>query len=791
MKRLSTRALGTIAVAVLSSCGGGADVAMHTALTGSQSADDTPDLVSRAASTDTRRMRENRDEQWKPGHALPERASAPTASAEVVAAEDRRARVLAAQPPRAIGTTVPVAPVLTTIPADAGTRGAWSGVYDWPLIPIHLAMLPDGRLMSYGTDENGRQTGKTIYDVFDPALGLINGHMTLPKATLADLFCSATIFLSSTDQMLTVGGDNWSTSLQSTLNTGNNSSNLFTPGTNTLAAARNMNRARWYATTTTLLNGETFIMGGLGGEDRPEIRGTDGTFRLMSGANTSRLDYYYPRNFLAPDGRIFGYDSYANYYYISTGGTGLVTIVNQWDSSYFGDDSTAAMFKPGRILQFGGNSNKAAVIDLRTVPPTFTPTGSLSSHRSLVNATVLPNGTVLATGGSDVYNTLTGVNNAAEIWDPSTGVWTVGAAGALARLYHSVGMLMPDGTVLVGGGGAWGPLNNTNVEFYYPPYLFNADGTMATRPTITSAPTVTNIGDTFSIALGDTSQITKVTMIKTGAVTHSFNMEQRFQELTFTRAGNVLSVQSPKNAVDAPPGYYLLFVLNAAGVPSQARIVKMNVQAVTVTVPAAPTGLSGYTCGAGCWTTDTGIHLNWTQSATPGITQNVIWRSSTGMAGTYTVLATILANTTYTDKAVTAGATYDYKITAVGAGGTGPAGNVTEITSNVTLGGTTAPAAPTGLSGYTCGAGCWTTDIGIHLNWTQSASPGITQNVVWRGTAGDAGPFAVLTTIPAGTTYTDKAVVSGVLYDYKITAVSAGGTSVVSNVTGVTSNVTP
>ena len=99
----------------------------------------------------------------------------------------------------------------------------------------------------------------------------------------------------------------------------------------------------------------------------------------------------------------------------------------------------------------------------------MTSTGSLSSRRKWVNATVLADGKVLATGGSSVGNELTSANNSAEIWDPQTGAWTVGASGDRARLYHSTAVLMPDASVLVAGGGALGPQNNTNLEVYYPP----------------------------------------------------------------------------------------------------------------------------------------------------------------------------------------------------------------------------------------------------------------------------------------------------------------------------------
>ena len=187
---------------------------------------------------------------------------------------------------------------------------------------------------------------------------------------------------------------------------------------------------------------------------------------------------------------------------------------------------------------------------------------------------------------------LVNVNNSAEIWNPATGAWTIGASGTRARLYHSVALLLPDGSVLVGGGGAApdAPVNNLHSEIYYPPYLYDAPGHFASRPSISSAPDTLTAGQTFTVG-ADTADIQRVTLVKTGAVTHSFNMDQRFVELAFTGSGGVLSVHAPSRATDTPPGYYLLFVINGAGTPSNGRIVRVRVgeaHTVAPTTPAEP-----------------------------------------------------------------------------------------------------------------------------------------------------------------------------------------------------------
>ncbi len=466
-----------------------------------------------------------------------------------------------------------VALIFAPVASADNVDGAFSSVYDWPLIAVHAALTPDGRVLTYGTTGTGTQTGYFIYDVWDPAAGLGGGHMTLQNMTLTDLFCSTQIILPQSGDILISGGDNWTGS--NTTNTGNNNSNLFDYGDNTLARSVNMHRSRWYASSTALVNGEIYIQGGAGGTDRPEVRQTNGSFRLLSNVPTGTYHYFFPRNFLAPDGRVFGYDSSGKMYFVATGGTGSGAAAGQFSSANAGITSSAAMFRPGKILQIGGNSNGAIVIDINGPEPTITPTQSRSTRRQWVSATILADGRVVATGGSVVENTLSGVNNHAEIWDPATGQWQLGAEAGPARLYHSSALLLPDATVLVAGGGAPGPLANTNAEIYLPPYLFDGNGDLAIRPQIVTAPDTVNVGDALAVQVDQV--ISRVTLVKTGSTTHSVNMDQRFLELPFSASGNMLQVYLPVRASDTPPGFYLLFVIDAAGVPSPGRMLRINI----------------------------------------------------------------------------------------------------------------------------------------------------------------------------------------------------------------------
>jgi hypothetical protein len=318
---------------------------------------------------------------------------------------------------------------------------------------------------------------------------------------------------------------------------------------------------------------------------------------LLVDAPTGQYSFYYPRNYIAPDGRLFGYDTDGRMYFVTTNGTGSISAAGQLDAVVTGTPSTSVMYRPGKILQISSKSNRAVTIDIDGDMPVVEPTSSLSSRRAWANSTVLPDGRVLVTGGSGQPDQLIDVNNSAEIWDPDTGNWSVGPSGKRPRLYHSFALLLPDASVLVGGGGASAnpPINNFHAEIYYPPYLYDSSGALALRPVIETAPQAIEQSQSFTIA-ANPSGIDRVTLVRAGAATHGVNLEQRFVELAFSMIGGSIAVEMPARAAETPPGYYLLFVLNSAGVPSRAKIVRVNIRTTTPPPPVStPNGGGGAT----------------------------------------------------------------------------------------------------------------------------------------------------------------------------------------------------
>jgi hypothetical protein len=148
------------------------------------------------------------------------------------------------------------------------------------------------------------------------------------------------------------------------------------------------------------------------------------------------------------------------------------------------------------------------------------------------------------------------------------------AAGAVPRLYHSNALLLPDGRVLINGGGRFGGGavdDKLNGEIYSPPYLFKGP-----RPAITSAPNLVAYNANFSVATPDASEIASVSLLPLGTVTHGLNTNQRYLSLSFQPNGSGLDIQAPANANIAPPGFYMLFILDANGVPSVGAILRLQ-----------------------------------------------------------------------------------------------------------------------------------------------------------------------------------------------------------------------
>ena len=455
----------------------------------------------------------------------------------------------------------------------ANSPGQWSGAVSLPIVPIHMQLQPDGTVLAWGNPAAPTNDGGAQERVWNPAqLPPVLQQVHNP---FVDVYCSGHSFLADGRLLLTGGnlGDH----------VGSDMTTVYDFRTRGWGAGPGMSAPRWYPTNTTLANGDVLVVSGsIGGPSDinrlPEVWSAAGGWRPLTGAQLTLP--LYPWMHLAPNGKIFNSGPQQTTRYLDTSGTGSWTTVGLTN---FGDRQEYAgasvMYEPGKVLIVGGNPTTATaeVIDLNSANPQWQFTNPLAQARRYHNATLLPDGKVLVTGGTNAplgMGDISGAIMAAELWDPATGAWTTLASMNVARMYHSTAVLLPDGRVLVAGGGGASQVNDTNhydAEYYSPPYLFRG-----ARPAIGTAPESAGYGQSFVVGSPDAASIAKVTLVGLSSSTHEFNMGQSFVPLAFSRSGTDLTVTVPANPNVAPPGYYMLFILNSAGVPSVAHMIRIG-----------------------------------------------------------------------------------------------------------------------------------------------------------------------------------------------------------------------
>ncbi len=480
---------------------------------------------------------------------------------------------------------------------DPAVVGAWAGPIKWPLVPIHVSVGPNGKVLAW---QRPKLAPSNIpqYTLWNPATNSFTSSPPFgqPGAVATDIFCAGHAFAPS-GRLLVAGGHEGNVA-----DYGSDDTNVYDFTTNSwLSYINKMNKGRWYPTVTYLPNGTeaVVIAGSNAGENDqvtvPEVWGSGGAnYRSLT---TAQLQLpYYPWGFVVPSGRVFYSGPSQTTRVLNTTGTGQWSTVsnNNFGNRYYG---SSVMYDNGKVLITGGGLEKysgpatksAEVIDVG-VSNQWIPVNSMAFARKHHNATLLPDGKVLVTGGTSAAGFNTAIANGvdgrvypAEIWDPETTQWSTMASMKVARLYHGTAALLPDGRVMVGGGGyplaAGEPADcsdpqcqgHYDVEFYSPPYLFKG-----TRPTISSAPTSVTYGQQFVVNTPDAANIAKVTWIRLSSVTHSFNENQRINRLSFSQTAGGLNVAAPSDRRLCPPGHYMLFVLNSNGVPSVAKIVNIT-----------------------------------------------------------------------------------------------------------------------------------------------------------------------------------------------------------------------
>ena len=508
--------------------------------------------------------------------------------------------------------TVNRRPSKLSAPPNPGVIGQWEPSFSSGIV-VHAAVLPNGKLLHWAPSGSNPPTFSRLWNcvltngLCDPDVNGANSQDIFYNTT--DLFCSGHSFLPD-GRLFAAGG-----SVFGTAELGTAATTIFDvnpqPSPSPIATSGpTMTNGRWYPSTVTLGNGETAILSGIHcsfGQQTPcqnyefnmipEVLNAAGTsLRTLSSAQLFLP--LFPRVHLAADGRVFYAGPNSPGRWLNTAGTG------SWGATlkpYFysqapnfitdRDSGSSVMYDVDKVMIAGGGNpptNTCETIDLTNEVGNWTATGSMQYARRHLNLTILADGKVLATGGTmgPGFDDSCSPNavHAAELWNPATGAWTTLASMANRRQYHSMAVLLIDGRVLVGGNTGSPPTSEDcksndpvyQQEIFTPPYLFNPDGTPATRPTISYAPDTVSYASQFMVNAPNAISIAKVTMVRLSSVTHSVNMNQRINHLTFSRVGMGLRVNTPANGNVAPPGHYMLFLINNAGVPSVAKIIKIG-----------------------------------------------------------------------------------------------------------------------------------------------------------------------------------------------------------------------
>jgi galactose oxidase len=479
---------------------------------------------------------------------------------------------------------------------------AWSPVLPLPVNPIGLANTPAGKLVmwsaadSFGIQNDvGTKATQTQTAVFDPATNTATQY--LETSAGSDMFCPGTAMLPD-GRLLVNGGDS------------SPKTTLYDWSTNTWSAAAMMNIPRGYQGDTLLSTGAVLTLGGSwsGGQGgkSAELWTDGGRWTVLPGVPEANVVGPDPQGiyrgdnhlwlFAQANGSVFHAGPSAQMNWISTGGSGAIQSAGKRGVDPYAINGTASLYDVGLILKAGGAksyqqngatptyaSNAVYLIDITRGPNQTVGVkriNGMTYQRAFANSVVLPNGNIVFVGGQSVPQPFTDTSAVMvpEIWDPVTQRFNLLKPMQTPRTYHSTAILMADGRVFVGGGGQCGAgcaANHLNAEILTPPYLLNADGTPAARPAIVSVPASAARGAT--IAVSTQSAVASFTLMRMASVTHSTNNDQRRIPLAIAASsGTAYQLTIPTDAGVVLPGYYMLFALDANGVPSVSKAIRIN-----------------------------------------------------------------------------------------------------------------------------------------------------------------------------------------------------------------------
>jgi hypothetical protein len=466
--------------------------------------------------------------------------------------------------------------VAETQPAQ---HGRWETLpFLMPINPVHVALMHNRKVLVISGSGNDPNNKRFEAGVWNPQEETVR---TFPIAW--DMFCNGMVILPDGRPFVLGGTLKYDDFL------GEPRTSVFDPAIEKFVDTPKMKGGRWYPTGTVLGSGSVLAVSGLTDTSstvNTSVQIWDGTHWNDAGTIFAGVPLY-PRQNLLPSGKVFesGANRNSKMYDPATHTWSDVATTNFSGNRDYGTSvllplTQANGYKP-RVMILGGGAPNATdtteLIDLSDPQPRWVNGPKMVSPRVQLNATILPNGKVLVSGGSAKDEDGSTASLGAELYDPDANSFSSASSMEFARLYHSNTFLLPDATVMAVGGNPQRTVYEPHIEVYSPPYLFNADGSPAKRPAITGiAPGVIHYGAAFRVTTPDVASIKAVVLIRPGAVTHAFDMEQRLVGLAFTAGHGLLYATAPANGNIAPPGYYMVFILNSTDVPSTASFVQLK-----------------------------------------------------------------------------------------------------------------------------------------------------------------------------------------------------------------------
>ncbi len=526
----------------------------------------------------------------------------------------------------------------------AATKGVWRLLpYFSQVLPVHAALLHTGKLLFFAGSGNNvfrfksgdfGNEAKQIYTsvVWDPTKSVFDNTtfdhpptLRRPDGSVIDYFCCGHTFLADGRVLVAGGTIKYDVAIVNNAMQpapdggfrGTRDTLIFDPDDEKWTPVQAMTRGRWYPTIITLSDGTVIAASGLdqngaGPGGNTLERNTDPDHAAWGKTRDFDLPLY-PHLFQLRNGQLF----YTGGKMDTDGDSDPLAFdpVNATNANVIQgltdrgncNQCASVMMPPAQDQKFmilGGGpeddgpvrlpaTHRVATIDFQSANPAYHAKSGLNHERMHVNAVLLPDRTILAVGGGVTREASAQTHVVdpqggrevfeAEIYDPATNVWSITAAATIARLYHSVALLLPDGRVVSAGGNPdkgsqvnWLPpdlLEEMRLEIFSPPYLFKKN----TRPVVQNVQEEIQYNSKVAIQTPQATQVKWVSLIRPGLTTHSFNGTQRLVDVPFALVPpETLNANIPGERNVAPPGWYMLFLTDHDGVPSIGHWVHLS-----------------------------------------------------------------------------------------------------------------------------------------------------------------------------------------------------------------------